>query len=233
MADMKSLPLESELEGAGVRGAGGWGGRQGGGVGRRKGQSTEEKTAEKPFPTCTHPPAQPAEPFRTLHTLFTPFSHPYTCPTPGYNNILEWSLDKERLEGNDQGQRAAAAGDDSAPAPAASPTIESSSAAAAAAAASGASAAGPDAAAGATGELPSPTRRAPGLGGASGQSELFRTRDSAGYAAPKSRPLYAKLELLLDLVFRRLFWDPSQADVPFNYDALLKLIKKVDKDMGP
>lgn len=35
VADMKSLPLESELEGAGVRGAGGWGGRQGGGAGRR------------------------------------------------------------------------------------------------------------------------------------------------------------------------------------------------------
>ena len=201
------------------RGTQGW--RRGGG-GR---DNCRKAVPHLHLPTCPTCPtaSRPSHPSHTLDTF----------PTPGYNNILEWSLDKERLEGNDQGQRAAAAGDDSTPAAAASPAIEGSSAVAAAAAASGASAAGPDAAAAATGELPSPTRRPPGLGGASGQSELFRTRDSAGYAAPKSRPLYAKLELLLDLVFRRLFWDPSQADVPFNYDALLKLIKKVDKDMGP
>lgn len=63
--------------------------------------------------------------------------------------------------------------------------------------------------------------------------ELFRPRLSAGFSAPKSRPLYAKLELLLDLLFRRLYFDPSQPDMPFTYDGLLKFIKKMDKDMGP
>ena len=50
---------------------------------------------------------------------------------------------------------------------------------------------------------------------------------------PSPRPLYAKLELLLDLMFRRLFYDPSQPEVAFSYDGLLKLIKKIDKDLGP
>ena len=30
---------------------------------------------------------------------------------------------------------------------------------------------------------------------------------------------------------RRLYWDPSNPTLPFNYDGLLKLIKKIDKDM--
>ncbi len=34
-------------------------------------------------------------------------------------------------------------------------------------------------------------------------------------------------------MFRRLFWDPSQPEVSFGYDGLLKLIKKIDKEMGP
>jgi len=32
---------------------------------------------------------------------------------------------------------------------------------------------------------------------------------------------------------RRLYWDPSNPALPFNYDGLLKLVKKIDKDMGP
>eukprot|EP00198_Chlamydomonas_reinhardtii_P003541 XP_001692877.1 flagellar associated protein [Chlamydomonas reinhardtii] len=55
----------------------------------------------------------------------------------------------------------------------------------------------------------------------------------AGFSAPKTRPLYVKLEMFLDLVFRRLYWDPSQPEVPFNYDGLLKLVKKIDKELGP
>ena len=108
----------------------------------------------------------------------------WTCV--GYSNILEWSLDKERLEGNESQRQEGDGGEDEAE------------------------------------------------GGTSAASmDLFRTRDSAGYATPKSRPLYAKLELLLDLIFRRLFWDPAQPEVPFSYDGLLKVLKKLDKDLGP
>ncbi len=33
---------------------------------------------------------------------------------------------------------------------------------------------------------------------------------------------------------RRLYLDPgTPADTPFNYEGLLKLIKKLDKDLGP
>jgi hypothetical protein len=115
---------------------------------------------------------------------------PPELPAPlraGYNNILEWAIDKERMEG--------------------SPDMQAS--------------AGPGGEEHATGDH------------ASRDPSLFRTRESAGFSAPKSRPLYAKLELLLDLMFRRLFYDPSQAEIAFSYDGLLKLIKKIDKDMGP
>ncbi len=58
----------------------------------------------------------------------------------GYQNILEWSVDKERTEGIPQ--------DESAP------------------------------------------------------SDIFKRRDSARFEASKTRPLYVKLEMLLDLMFR-------------------------------
>jgi hypothetical protein len=63
--------------------------------------------------------------------------------------------------------------------------------------------------------------------------DIFRPRPSAGFETPKSRPLYVKLEGLLDLLFRRLYWDPSQPEVAFNADGLLKLVKKIDKELGP
>lgn len=116
-----------------------------------------------------------------LALLLTPasvFTFPHCSHiVAGYNNILEWSLDKDRVEASD----------------------------------------------GDTGGGGNPS---------SGAIDVFRHRDSTGFAAPKTRPLYARLELLLDLIFRRLFWDPTQADMPFNYDSLLKLIKKIDKDLG-
>ncbi len=34
-------------------------------------------------------------------------------------------------------------------------------------------------------------------------------------------------------VHRRLYVDPAQPEAPFNYDGLLKIIKKLDKDLGP
>jgi hypothetical protein len=63
--------------------------------------------------------------------------------------------------------------------------------------------------------------------------DIFRPRLSARFGAPKPRPLYAKLELLLDLIFRRLYRDPAQPDSAFSYDVLLRMVKKMDKDMGP
>jgi len=65
------------------------------------------------------------------------------------------------------------------------------------------------------------------------QSAIFRMRESGHLEAPKTRPLYVKVEQMLDLMFRKLYWDPSNPTMPFNYDGLLKLIKKLDKDMGP
>ena len=42
-----------------------------------------------------------------------------------------------------------------------------------------------------------------------------------------------KLELLLDLMFRRLFYDPAQPESQFSTDGVLKIVKKIDKDLGP
>ena len=62
---------------------------------------------------------------------------------------------------------------------------------------------------------------------------IFRPRESAGHSEVKSRHLSDKIEVLLDLIFRRLFFDPAQPEVVFNHDGLLRLLKKIDKDLGP
>jgi hypothetical protein len=138
----------------------------------------------------------------------------------GYPSILEWALDKERMEGannstnsNTANNSTTAAGSAAGPAPAA---------AAAAAHADAPEGVPPFAlavaqAAAAGGSLP----------------EIFRPRLSARFGAPKPRPLYAKVDLLLDLIFRRLHWDPAQPEVPFSYEGLQRMIKKIDKDLGP
>jgi hypothetical protein len=138
----------------------------------------------------------------------------------GYPSILEWALDKERLEGsgsngsnnNNGGTAPAAAGP----------------------------AAGSDGAAAAVGRRTSDTAAAQQQPAAAAPAnpggtlpDIFRPRLSARFGAPKPRPLYAKLELLLDLIFMRLYWDPAQPDSAFSSDALLRMIKKIDKDMGP
>lgn len=63
--------------------------------------------------------------------------------------------------------------------------------------------------------------------------DIFRPRPSARLGAPKARPLHAKLEQLLDLMFRRLYWDPAQPEHAFDPEALLRMIRKIDKDLGP
>ena len=131
----------------------------------------------------------------------------------GYNDILEWAIDKERVEGS-------IASDKPKEAEAAQAT-----------GADGGAEEGAEA-----GRAPSPL---PSVDRSSKPAhgyvvpEVFKTRDSAGFASVKHRPLYAKLELLLDLIFRRLFYDPAQPELQFNYEGLLRLIKKIDKDLGP
>lgn len=66
-----------------------------------------------------------------------------------------------------------------------------------------------------------------------GLPDIFKPRLSARFGAAKPRPLYAKLELLLDLIFRRLYWDPAQPDSVFSHDALCRMVKKIDKELGP
>ncbi|DBA81483.1 TPA: hypothetical protein ACH3X1_007263 [Trebouxia sp. C0004] len=46
------------------------------------------------------------------------------------------------------------------------------------------------------------------------------------------RPLYAGLDVMLNLLFRRLAYDPSQPNAPFTYDACLRVMKRQDKEMG-
>ncbi|KAF8071180.1 hypothetical protein HT031_001262 [Scenedesmus sp. PABB004] len=125
----------------------------------------------------------------------------------GYPSILEWALDKERLEGSNGN---AAGGGGAPPSAGAAPPAT-------------------DGAAGAAGAGAVPGLALP----VGGVPDIFRSRPSARFGASSGRPLYAKLELLLDLVFRRLFWDPGQPETPFNADALLRLVKKADKDLGP
>ena len=132
----------------------------------------------------------------------------------GYSNILDWDIDKERVEGSIVESK---------------PKEADSTLAAAAEAAS-------EAQPGVEGGRASPSphnfdRSSKPTGYV--VPEVFKTRDSAGFQTIKHRPLYAKLELLLDLIFRRLFYDPGQPELQFSYEGLLRLIKKIDKDMGP
>lgn len=62
---------------------------------------------------------------------------------------------------------------------------------------------------------------------------FYRPRPSAQLGVPKTRALVGKLDALLDLMYRRMYHDPSQPENEFNQDALLKMIKKVDKELGP
>jgi hypothetical protein len=85
----------------------------------------------------------------------------------------------------------------------------------------------PDAAAGGAGMATA--RR----GGGGGVPDIFQPRASARFGAPKPRPLYAKLDMLLDLIMRRLYWDPAQPESVFSIEGLVKMVKKIDKDLGP
>eukprot|EP00873_Tetraselmis_striata_P034657 jgi/Tetstr1/454921/TSEL_041784.t1 len=63
-------------------------------------------------------------------------------------------------------------------------------------------------------------------------STLFKPRESCILHMPKTRPLYAKVDVLLDYIFRRLFYDPTQPEAQYSKDATLRLVRKIDKEMG-
>lgn len=133
----------------------------------------------------------------------------------GYPSILEWALDKDRMEGANNSSNSNAANN----------SANAAGTAAAPAAADAATSEGVP-------PLALPVAQAAAAAGGS-LPEIFRPRLSARFGAPKPRPLYAKVDLLLDLIFRRLHWDPAQPEVPFSYEGLQRMIKKIDKDLGP
>lgn len=50
---------------------------------------------------------------------------------------------------------------------------------------------------------------------------------------PKARPLVSKLELLLELLFYRVAYDPVDPNnMEWNPDRVLRTLKKQDHDMG-
>lgn len=143
----------------------------------------------------------------------------------GYPSILEWAFDKERMEGSSNSVGSAAAINGGSAAPVVSPGTTASMSGAAAPSSS------------APGAVPPLSLSTVAAGAAASSNnnlpEIFRPQASARFGAPKGRPLYAKLDLLLDLVFRRLHWDPAQPEVPFSYEGLQRMVKKIDKDLGP
>lgn len=62
--------------------------------------------------------------------------------------------------------------------------------------------------------------------------ELFKNRDG-GMLGAKSRPLVAKLVLLLDLLCRRIVYDPADgAAADWTPDRVVRVLKKQDHDFG-
>ena len=63
--------------------------------------------------------------------------------------------------------------------------------------------------------------------------ELFKNPEPEGFLGPKPRPLAAKLELFLDLLCRRICFDPSEPGcTEWSAERCLRTLKKQDHDMG-
>jgi len=62
-----------------------------------------------------------------------------------------------------------------------------------------------------------------------------RASGTGGFGSEKTRPLAEKVEALLDMMFRRLYYDPSNPATltDYSYDACITLMKKIDKSLGP
>ena len=63
--------------------------------------------------------------------------------------------------------------------------------------------------------------------------KIFPSRTSAGFSAPKTRPLKGKVEALLDLMFMRIAFNADDPNYEYSDAYLLKLLRKQDKDLGP
>lgn len=62
---------------------------------------------------------------------------------------------------------------------------------------------------------------------------IFEPRASVVFSAPKTRPLAAKLDMLLDFIVRRIIWDPLvPTNTSYNMDQAIRTLKKQDKDLG-
>lgn len=61
---------------------------------------------------------------------------------------------------------------------------------------------------------------------------LFQNPDGGAFLASRARPLVAKLDLLLELLFRRIVHDPSDASGEWSADRVLRTLKKQDHDLG-
>lgn len=70
--------------------------------------------------------------------------------------------------------------------------------------------------------------------GESSIPEIFRYKGTGvKFEFDYARPLWTKVELLIDLMLRRLFWDPMQPEQQFTVNAVMKMVVKIDKDLGP
>lgn len=61
---------------------------------------------------------------------------------------------------------------------------------------------------------------------------VLQRRPSMELSAPKTRPLWVKLEALLNYIFRRLMYVPGEPMATFSMDAFYKKMKKIDHDLG-
>ncbi|GAX81636.1 hypothetical protein CEUSTIGMA_g9064.t1 [Chlamydomonas eustigma] len=133
----------------------------------------------------------------------------------GFDNIMDWAVEKERLESvdsKDSKQQGAPAGSTHSPDAGSTATT---------AAAGDVTTIEEDQAA----EAQAKAHKT--------RLDIFQVRESAGFAKEQTRGLDLKLESLLDLMFRRLYFDPEQPHEGYNSEGLLKLLKRIDKELGP
>lgn len=60
-----------------------------------------------------------------------------------------------------------------------------------------------------------------------------RRESGKGFTKAKNRALIVKVEGLLDIIFRKLLFDPSNPTAEFTYEGCLNHVKKIDKNLGP
>jgi hypothetical protein len=62
---------------------------------------------------------------------------------------------------------------------------------------------------------------------------IFQNLEPGSFVVPRERPLVSKLELLVELLFRRVVYDPVDPNnTDWSADRVLRTLKKQDHDMG-